>query len=819
MCASVCGKRYGVLVTSAPGDWEVTPVSESAPYASPEARSALRLVLENTSDVVWLYGPDGVCEWVSPSVQSLLGFEPAALIGTRTSLVHPDDREAVLLTIQRAMDRRETHVRTRARVLAANGTTRWVDSAIDMWWSSDGRLLRQTASMRDITEQVEAEQALAVSEAHYRLLADQVSDVVVQGDSSGIIRWVSPSVTAALGWQPSDLEGHPFWSWTHPDDMAAARLARQQVEGGSSVSVKVRLRQRRGAYRWFDIRVDPWRDADGTVIGRLARWRDVHAEVEAQRAEREASQRLASVVESSRLGTWDWNMVTGEVVFNEQWARIVGYELADLGPVSIDTWIELAHPEDLAASDDLIAAHVRGDTEFYELQCRMRHRDGHWVWVLDRGRIVEWAPDGQPLRMTGTHEDISARKQAERDLADSEQRYRTLVHRMADVVISTDVEGTILFVGPSIIDLLGWIPDELVGLTWPELVHPDDTRPYTRADQVPAMVRVRLQSKDGSYRWVESAQQVQHGPDGVVTGLICVWRDATDAVHREQATMAESEELYAVTDNVGDVVFRVHDGAVMWASPSATDQLGGAPDQWIGVHLVDRVHPQDADAFALEEIRVLDGVRRRFRIRIRDLNGSYRWVDAVASPAADGYVVSLRVIDDDVARETALQRLAGSDSLTGLPNRRELRHRLGVLLADRGQGAHTGVLFCDVDNLKMINDAHGHAAGDAVLTTIADRIQQAIRRDDVAARVGGDELVVVLSKVDTLQQVADLADTIRAAVEAPMGSPDGLHIQATISIGATWAHPGEDPDTLLARADDAMYRAKQAGRNRLAIAE
>lgn len=121
--------------------------------------------------------------------------------------------------------------------------------------------------------------------------------------------------------------------------------------------------------------------------------------------------RLNAILEGTRVGTWEWNVQTGKTVFNEQWAAIVGYQLAELEPVSIQTWIGMVHPEDLQKSDLLIKQHLAGEAPFYECEARMRHKEGHWVWVLDRGKISKWSEDGKPLIMYGTHQDITREKQ------------------------------------------------------------------------------------------------------------------------------------------------------------------------------------------------------------------------------------------------------------------------------------------------------------------------------------------------------------------------------------------------------------------------
>lgn len=100
--------------------------------------------------------------------------------------------------------------------------------------------------------------------------------------------------------------------------------------------------------------------------------------------------RYKAVVEGTRIGTWQWNVQTGEVIFNERWAAIAGYTLAELQPVSIETWTRLVHPDDGQQSARLLERHFKGELELYDCQCRMKHKEGHWVWVHDRGKVARW---------------------------------------------------------------------------------------------------------------------------------------------------------------------------------------------------------------------------------------------------------------------------------------------------------------------------------------------------------------------------------------------------------------------------------------------
>ena len=132
----------------------------------------------------------------------------------------------------------------------------------------------------------------------------------------------------------------------------------------------------------------------------------------AERVLREKSERLELVIEGTRLGTWDWNPQTGDVRFNEYWAEMLGYSLEEIS-FRLEEWESRVHPDDLAPCYEAIRAHLEGETRFYENVHRMRHRDGHWVHILDRGKVTEFDDDGRPVRFTGTHTDISLQREAE----------------------------------------------------------------------------------------------------------------------------------------------------------------------------------------------------------------------------------------------------------------------------------------------------------------------------------------------------------------------------------------------------------------------
>ncbi|MBN9669350.1 diguanylate cyclase [Labrenzia aggregata] len=127
----------------------------------------------------------------------------------------------------------------------------------------------------------------------------------------------------------------------------------------------------------------------------------------------QAEQRQREILFGTNVGTWEWNVQTGEAVFNQKWAEMLGFSLGELEPTSVETWHDRAHPDDLKQSREKLEEVFSGETDHYDCEVRMRHKNGKWVWVLDRGRVVEWTKDGKPLRMSGTHSDITRLKTSE----------------------------------------------------------------------------------------------------------------------------------------------------------------------------------------------------------------------------------------------------------------------------------------------------------------------------------------------------------------------------------------------------------------------
>lgn len=574
--------------------------------------AAVRMVLEHTSDIIWLHGPDGVCEWVSPSLRTVLGYEPDSLIGTRTSVLHPDDRGSALLALQHALDRQETHHRRRVRVVTAADQVLWVDAAMDLWWQ-DGRLQQIVTSMRDITQQLAAEQAALRAEARFRLIAEDVGDFVFTCDLDNVIDWASPNVRDILGWEPDELAGASALDWVHPDFLAQARADGEQVKSGQPASSRSRIRAKDGGYRWMSCRLRPLRDASGHVVGQVAAVRDIAQEVaiEADLAQSATQYRVLAEHASDAVFSVGQDLVYDYVSMSVR--ELLGWDPADLIGQRPGG---LVHPEDASRLSAAIAEVGAGNPA--AIRVRLRTAAGAYRWVSSTVRPVIDS-SGQVVRRVGAWSDAEDQVRAEQALAESERRYRLLADNSGDVVIATDPAGVLTYVSPAVTSVLGWQPEDLIGSPAPELAHPDDRARLTCAPDKTTETgtrRVRLRCADGSYRWVGCVSRAL-AEGGVQIGTVAAWRDIQAEVDAEAAVGAERARLRAtmdadldpqvflaaVRDDSGEVV----DFAGFEANPAALEFLGWDAAQFASARVSTTFPPREGSRLRAWLISALSG--------------------------------------------------------------------------------------------------------------------------------------------------------------------------------------------------------------------
>jgi diguanylate cyclase (GGDEF)-like protein/PAS domain S-box-containing protein len=312
-------------------------------------------------------------------------------------------------------------------------------------------------------------------------------------------------------------------------------------------------------------------------------------------------------------------------------------------------------------------------------------------------------------------------------------------------------------------------------------------------------------------------------------------RDITKRKKLEDQLAASAVDFKFLEKYGADLVCRTgKDQVIEYLSPSSLELLGWKPEERVGKKVTGLVIPEDLPVFEKAYQRLLAGADTvTAEVRIRKKNGSIVWMEGNArlgrnpeTQEIEGIVLITRDITKRKKLETQLSALALTDSLTDLFNRRAFDEALErEWKRTLREGSEMSLLLLDIDHFKQFNDQYGHQAGDDCLRAVAAAVSEAVRVTDTVARYGGEEITVILSSTFTAG-AAEVAEKIRAAVEAlqlPLeGIPEGgSWVTVSVGVATALARVGGTmtmPESLLLAADNAMYKAKHEGRNRVATA-
>lgn len=263
---------------------------------------------------------------------------------------------------------------------------------------------------------------------------------------------------------------------------------------------------------------------------------------------------MQAILDGTHIGTWEWNVQTGETRFNERWAEIAGYTLAELHPVNIETWQRLAHPDDLVASAEQLQLHFDGKQPYYDIRCRMKHKEGHWVWVHDRGQVMSRTPDGKPLMMFGTHSDVTEEIEAQRALQEQKELLRVIVdnipinvyvkNQQGRKIMANRAERLFMGLSPDADDIAlhdcDFLPAHLAAKSGQE-----DRRVLSTGESLLAQEH-DSQGPDGQSQWQLVSKIPLRNSEGQIDRLLGITVDISERKKTELALEAKEERLRAL---------------------------------------------------------------------------------------------------------------------------------------------------------------------------------------------------------------------------------------------------------------------------------
>ena len=359
--------------------------------------------------------PDGrsCVPFASKGMIKLMGISPEQVTTNASllfSLVHPEDMAIFHTSIQESA-KTLAEWRIEYRIIVAQKEIRWIHAQSKPEKQHDGSII-WNGYATDITE-------LKNASLRFEALLDSASDGIHILDENGNVVHYSRSFAKMLGYSYEETARLNVMDWD-------AKIPKEElINVAREIITTPRVFEtlhRRKDGSIFDVEINA-RGID--ISGKkfiYASSRDITVRKQRDKELEYQRLRLSNIIEGTNIGTWEWNIQTGTVIFNQRWAEIIGYTLDELAPITIETWLKYAHPDDLEQSKALLEDHFSGKIPYYECSARMLHKTGHWVWVLDRGKVLSWTEEGKPFMMFGTHQDITDIKEREAMLIEARQQ-------------------------------------------------------------------------------------------------------------------------------------------------------------------------------------------------------------------------------------------------------------------------------------------------------------------------------------------------------------------------------------------------------------
>ena len=690
---------------------------------------------------------------------------------------------------------------------------------------------------KGVLDAVRISAALQASEGAIRRMYEGTPALLYTLGPDGKILTVSDAWLAKFGYTRDEVVGRPSADFRSPESQVYLHnvVLPQLLETGRCDNVEIQMVTRGGEVLDMLLSAITLLDEEGRQKSRLSVLEDVTLRRRAERALADESQRLANTIDGTQAGTWELNLRTKELRLNELGARLLGYSLEELGPQTLDDRLSRTHPDDAGLGWAALEKHLAGETPYFETEARIRHRDGHWIWIYTRGCVMTRGPDGKPESMFGTNLDISERKQREEALRKS----LFLLDRTGQLAgvggWEVDLVNNTLYWSDQTCRIHGLDPGFRPSLERAINFYAPEARPVIQAAVENAIatgqgwdVELPLVRADGKSVWVRAVGSAEF-EGGKPARLIGAFQDITER-RRLASELAQQHELLRVTlTSIGDAVITTDaSGYVTWLNPSAERMTGWCNEEAKGRLLAQVFHIVNEETRALAESPVTNclalgkvvGLAQHTLLVSR--NGVEFGVEDSAAPIrnAAGEVLGAVLVFHDVTEQ---RRLSGEmtyrathDALTGLVNRAEfevrLRRTLNKALDDKSVHA---LLYIDLDQFKLVNDACGHAVGDELLQQVSKLLLMAVRDRDTVARLGGDEFAVILEHCQAAQ-AQRVAEQICARMDDFRFVHDGRRFRIGTSIGlVTVDDHWPSPEAILQAADTSCYAAKEAGRNRV----
>ncbi|MHA2065076.1 MAG: PAS domain S-box protein, partial [Candidatus Thorarchaeota archaeon] len=659
-----------------------------------ESEERLRRLIDTSPDAITVANLDGKFTMVSARTASLHGYEnPEEMLGMDGFSLSPEEQqELAMATIMRLVEGEEVG-KVETSLLRKDGSTFPAEMRMSILHDANDEPVGIIGVTRNVTDRVEAEKILRESEERYRTLVETSPDAIILGELDGTILMVNKIAIALSGYEDeAEMIGKTFFDFIIPEQHDKARRILQTRVIGQEAPLEplqFTLTKKNGTTFPVDINASPIRDSDGKPERLVVVIRDVTERAKAQEALQVSQRRVELALKGADLGVWDWDAENDFFHFDEGYARILGYNISEMGR-SYNDWEKLVHPDDLEVLEARWEVHVDDRNTPYSSEHRLRMKSGEYKWVLERGSVLELNEAGGTRRATGTILDIADRKRAEEASKASEERYRRLVETSPDAIIAGDLDGTIRMANRIAQKLSGHdSKDALIGKSFFDFVSVEDrgnakqimSRAIHEGQEIPESVRLILLRKDNSTYLSEVNGTVIRDSNRVPESFVVIIRDITSR-QRIESELRESESKYrdlAEKSLQGLVIMA--EGKIAYCNQTFASIMGRPiedimSDEKAADGIWDNIHSDDRERLRGRYREYMEGKKQLDSTQYRILrpDGEIRWVESFVSVIdfAGSKAMQSSIIDITEKQLESDARKKAEDALRGERDRAQL---------------------------------------------------------------------------------------------------------------------------------------------------
>jgi len=392
---------------------------------------------------------------------------------------------------------------------------------------------------------------LRESEARYRDVIETISEPYAEHDLAGNIIYFNDAYLKEMDYSREELQGLNYRNYVDQNSLDRTYQIYHEVyqTGVPAKSSDLESVNKTGEKNQYEITASLIRDIQGKPVGFRTLYHNITERKNTEDAIHSFQERLELVMAGAELGLYDINIKTGVAYIDDRYLDMLGYQREDFLSYDTQVWMKLIHPDDLKNIKEKIRDIMRGNRQLIEMEYRLRHKSGEWVWVLGRGRVVSWDETGKPLRFTGTQLNITDRKRAEQALRLSEERLRLVTDNMKDVIIMTDQHFKSVYISPSMHSVAGYDSKDREGKSIMDFIHPDDLPAIetglrkSLATFSPGKIEYRYKHARGEYIWLEATGAYMLDQQRNFLGAVFGIRDITERKRIEEDLQKTLDEL------------------------------------------------------------------------------------------------------------------------------------------------------------------------------------------------------------------------------------------------------------------------------------